>query len=48
LGGSPKTAQQLLAEDGLVGLLRLDRWNGRETPQFQIEDAAPVCAAESP
>ena len=36
----------------IAGLLRLDRWNGRETPQFQIEDAAPVCApgrdAETP
>ncbi len=36
----------------IAGLLRLDRWNGRERPQFQIEDAAPVwgagAAPESP
>ena len=32
----------------IAGVLRLDRWNGRETPQFQIEDAAPVCATETP
>ena len=36
----------------VAGLLRLDRWNGRETAQFQIEDAASVCpsgpVAETP
>ena len=36
----------------IAGLLRVDRWNGRERPQFQIEDAAPVwgagAAPESP
>ncbi len=36
----------------IAGLLRLDRWNGRERAQFQIEDAAPLwgsgATAETP
>ncbi|MEM7443941.1 MAG: single-stranded-DNA-specific exonuclease RecJ, partial [Pseudomonadota bacterium] len=38
--------QALLAGDGvpihLAGVLRVDRWQGRLQPQFQIEDAAPA------
>ncbi len=32
----------------IAGLLRVDRWNGRERAQFQIEDAAPVWASDPP